>query len=133
MRSEKGGALVAFILALGLVALMVFAIWAGENVDLITNSTRQAEARAREAEARAALEQAQARLQEAQAAKIRAEGDRELHTAAAYAIKTNADLVNYYARRGDTRTAGTVAAALLGAVVLHAARVILRRLEAMQR
>jgi len=86
------------VLALILFACIGGAYWLTSEVARVTNANT-----VRVVEAQAQQAQAWAREAEAAAQRAQAEKERELYAAAGYAIETQADLVDYYARRGDAR------------------------------
>lgn len=89
MRGE--GLLAALVLIVVVVALGIPAL---NNADATRRATLATE--------RAQYEALKA---QADAARVQAENEAQLYDAAGYAIETQADLVDYYARRGDTRSA----------------------------
>ena len=93
---------VMILLALVLLACVGSALWATDQVARATNANA-----ARIEQARAQQADALARQQEFAARQAEAEKEQRLYDSAAYAIVTQADLVDYYARRGDTRTRET--------------------------
>lgn len=93
----KGNAVVVVLLVI-ILACGGMALWASEKMALATqsNTARIEQARADQLNAIALQEQAAARRAEA-------EKEQALYDAAGYAITTQSDLVDYYARRGDVR------------------------------
>lgn len=90
------GTTLAILVLLGLGSYYAATAWLGSITH--TNNARIAEANAQAELYRAQQAAAQARVAEA-------EKEAPLYDAAGYAIETQADLVNYYARRGDARVA----------------------------
>jgi uncharacterized protein HemX len=93
----KGNAVV-LVLLIVVLACGGMALWVSEQIALTTqsNTARIEQARAEQLNAIALQEQAAAQRAEA-------ERERALYDAAGYAITTQSDLVDYYARRGDVR------------------------------
>lgn len=89
-----------------------FAVSAWLNNVTNSNAARISEAQARQVEALAIAAQAQVEQE-------RAAGERAVLEAAADAVESNTALVNYYAHRGDTRTA-LVLVGVVGIVLLFA-------------
>lgn len=130
---ERGQAVGAFVLIVGL--LVVIALGAAFLDDALEAAQLAASAQVTEAqavltEAQAELAEAQARIAEAEAVEAQAENDRLLHEAAAYSIQKQADLVSYYAIRGDVRTVSMVLSVLVVIGAVAFGRAILRRWDA---
>lgn len=96
MRGE--GILAALVLIVVAVALGIPAL---NNAD----ATRRATLTTERAQYEALKAQYEALKAQADAARVQAENEARLYDAAGYAVETQADLVDYYARRGDTRSA----------------------------
>jgi uncharacterized protein HemX len=89
---------VVLVLLIVVLACGGMALWTTQQMALTTqsNTARIEQARAEQLNAIALQEQAAARRAEA-------EKEQALYDAAGYAITTQSDLVDYYARRGDVR------------------------------
>ena len=93
----KIGAVIGALFVILVLCVVSYGALQAHFTDLAgANTVRVAEANARTADALAREREAAAREQEAQNAQA-------LYDAAGYAIVTQADLVDYYARRGDAR------------------------------
>jgi hypothetical protein len=135
-QSGEGGQAVGYIvLVLGMLVLLVIG-WrfVGDALDAVrvAAAAKATEANAALVSAQAALAEAQARVAEANAAEAQAENDALLHKAAAYSIEKQADLVAYYAVRGDVRVGLMLLAIFAACLLLIAARVSLKRLDEWQ-
>ena len=135
-QSGEGGQAVGYIvLVLGMLVLLVIG-WrfVGDALDAVrvAAAAKATEANAALVSAQAALAEAQARVAEANAAEAQAENDALLHKAAAYSIEKQADLVAYYAVRGDVRVGLMLLAIFAACLLLIVARVSLKRLDEWQ-
>jgi len=135
-QSGEGGQAVGYIvLVLGMLVLLVIG-WrfVGDALDAVrvAAAAKATEANAALVSAQAALAEAQARIAEANAVEAQAENDALLHKAAAYSIEKQADLVAYYAVRGDVRVGLMLLAIFAACLLLIAARVSLKRLDEWQ-
>jgi len=131
-QSGEGGQAVGYIvLLLGALVLLVLG-WRfiGDAVDAarMAANAQAVEAQAALVTAQTALSEAQARIAEANAAEAQAENDQLLHEAAAYSVKRQADLVTYYAVRGDVRACLALLSVVAVLLLLIAARVLVKRL-----
>ena len=135
-QSGEGGQAVGYIvLVLGMLVLLVIG-WrfVGDALDAVrvAAAAKATEANAALVSAQAALAEAQARIAEANAVEAQAENDALLHKAAAYSIEKQADLVAYYAVRGDVRVGLMLLAIFAACLLLIVARVSLKRLDEWQ-
>ena len=135
-QSGEGGQAVGYIvLVLGMLVLLVIG-WrfVGDALDAVrvAAAAKATEANAALVSAQAALAEAQARVAEANAAEAQAENDALLHKAAAYSIEKQADLLAYYAVRGDVRVGLMLLAIFAACLLLIVARVSLKRLDEWQ-
>jgi len=128
---EGGQAVGYIVLLLGALVLLVLG-WRfiGDAVDAarMAANAQAVEAQAALVTAQTALSEAQARIAEANAAEAQAENDQLLHEAAAYSVKKQADLVTYYAVRGDVRACLALLSVVAVLLLLIAARVLVKRL-----
>ena len=132
---ESGQAFGAFVIVIGLVCVVALgAVFIGDALKAAqaAAAAKATEAQAVLVEAQASLAEAQARIAEAEAAEVEAENDRLLHEAAAYSIQKQADLVSYYAVRGDLRTIFMLLSVLVVIGVLALGRAALRRWDQYQ-
>jgi predicted negative regulator of RcsB-dependent stress response len=88
--------IVGFLLVL--LACVGMGYWATDQMARATNANA-----ARIEQARAQQAEALAQQQEFAARQAEAEKEQRLYDSAAYAVETQADLVRWYAQRGDTR------------------------------
>jgi len=106
--SEKPS-VIPFLLAALMVIVLLCGMVGSQALNDLTgqNAARVAEAQSREMQALAIAEQARVDFEQAA-------GARAVLEAAAGAVESDTQLVEYYARRGDTRAALMVIAVLLG-------------------